>query len=42
LGNLVFNKTARNFNEDMAAAAKITIAEVKTKKNHNLKGKLNF
>ncbi|MFN7147719.1 MAG: CoA transferase subunit A, partial [Myxococcota bacterium] len=28
LGNLVFNKTARNFNAMMATAAKITIAEV--------------
>ena len=28
LGNLCFSKTARNFNQDMAAAAKITIAEV--------------
>lgn len=27
-GNLVFNKTARNFNENMATAAKVTIAEV--------------
>ncbi|APC49098.1 CoA transferase subunit A [Virgibacillus halodenitrificans] len=27
-GNLVFNKTARNFNPMMAAAAKVTIAEV--------------
>ncbi|HLG04116.1 MAG TPA: CoA transferase subunit A [Bacteroidia bacterium] len=27
-GNLVFRKTARNFNEAMAGAAKITIAEV--------------
>lgn len=26
-GNLVFNKTARNFNGDMATAAKITIVE---------------
>lgn len=28
LGNLVFNKTARNFNAMMATAAKVTIAEV--------------
>jgi 3-oxoacid CoA-transferase subunit A len=28
LGNLVFNKTARNFNEMMATAARVTIAEV--------------
>lgn len=28
LGNLVFRKTARNFNPDAASAAKITIAEV--------------
>ena len=28
LGNLVFNKTARNFNQDMGAAAKMCIAEV--------------
>ena len=28
LGNLVYRKTARNFNPMMAAAAKITIAEV--------------
>jgi len=28
LGNLVFRKTARNFNQVMAAAAKVTIAEV--------------
>ena len=27
-GNLVFNKTARNFNQDMVSAAKITIVEV--------------
>lgn len=27
-GNLVLNKTARNFNPDVAGAAKITIAEV--------------
>ena len=27
-GNLVFRKTARNFNDPMAGAAKITIAEV--------------
>ena len=27
-GNLVFRKTARNFNSDMATAGKITIAEV--------------
>lgn len=27
-GNLIFRKTARNFNHDMATAAKITIAEV--------------
>lgn len=27
-GNLVFNKTARNFNHDMASSGKITIAEV--------------
>ena len=27
-GNLIFNKTARNFNPDIAGAAKITIAEV--------------
>lgn len=27
-GNLIFNKSARNFNQDMAAAADITIAEV--------------
>jgi 3-oxoacid CoA-transferase subunit A len=29
-GNLVFRKTARNFNPMMAAAAKVTIAEVET------------
>lgn len=28
MGNLMFRKTARNFNQDMASAAKITIAEV--------------
>ena len=28
LGNLVYRKTARNFNPLMAAAAKVTIAEV--------------
>jgi acyl CoA:acetate/3-ketoacid CoA transferase alpha subunit len=28
MGNLVYRKTARNFNPVMAAAAKITIAEV--------------
>lgn len=28
LGNLVFSKTARNFNPDMATAAKITIVQV--------------
>jgi 3-oxoacid CoA-transferase subunit A len=28
MGNLVYRKTARNFNPMMAAAAKITIAEV--------------
>lgn len=28
MGNLIFNKTARNFNPMMAAAGKITIAEV--------------
>ncbi len=27
-GNLIFRKTARNFNQDMATAGKITIAEV--------------
>jgi len=27
-GNLIFRKTARNFNQDMAKAAKFTIAEV--------------
>lgn len=27
-GNLVFNKSARNFNEDMAKAAKCVVAEV--------------
>ena len=27
-GNLVFNKTARNFNPDVATAGKITIVEV--------------
>ena len=27
-GNLIFNKTARNFNPDCAMAGKITIAEV--------------
>ncbi len=27
-GNIVFRKTANNFNEEMAKAAKITIAEV--------------
>lgn len=27
-GNLVFNKTARNFNQDMATAAKVVVAEV--------------
>ncbi|EGR29886.1 hypothetical protein IMG5_146590 [Ichthyophthirius multifiliis] len=27
-GNLVFNRTARNFNQDMATAAKVVIAEV--------------
>lgn len=27
-GNLVFRKTARNFNPDMATAAKVTVAEV--------------
>lgn len=28
MGNLIYNKTAQNFNPDMAAAGKITIAEV--------------
>jgi len=28
MGNLIFNKTARNFNEDMAKAAKVVVAEV--------------
>lgn len=28
LGNLEFHKTARNFNADMATAAKVVIAEV--------------
>lgn len=28
MGNLIFRKTARNFNRDMATASKITIAEV--------------
>ena len=27
-GNLIFNKTARNFNDDMCGAADITVAEV--------------
>ena len=27
-GNLVFNKSARNFNADIATAGKITVAEV--------------
>lgn len=27
-GNLIFRKTARNFNPDMAAAARVTVAEV--------------
>lgn len=27
-GNLIFNKTARNFNQDVATAGKITVAEV--------------
>jgi len=27
-GNLVFNKTARNFNADMCSAAKCVVAEV--------------
>ncbi len=27
-GNLIFNKTARNFNQDMAKAAKCVVAEV--------------
>lgn len=27
-GNLIFNKTARNFNQDMAKAAKYVVAEV--------------
>ena len=27
-GNLVFNKSARNFNQDMAKAAKVVVAEV--------------
>lgn len=27
-GNLIFNKTARNFNQDVATAARITVAEV--------------
>lgn len=27
-GNLIFNKTARNFNEDLAKAAKVVVAEV--------------
>jgi 3-oxoacid CoA-transferase subunit A len=27
-GNLVFRKTARNFNPDMATAGKVTVAEV--------------
>jgi 3-oxoacid CoA-transferase subunit A len=28
MGNLVYRKTARNFNPEMAAARKVTIAEV--------------
>jgi 3-oxoacid CoA-transferase subunit A len=28
MGNLIYNKTAQNFNPDMAAAGRITIAEV--------------
>lgn len=28
IGNLIFRKTARNFNQDMATAARVTIAEV--------------
>ena len=31
-GNLVFNKSARNFNIPMAKASKLTIAEVREKK----------
>ena len=27
-GNLIFNKTARNFNQDMVTAAKCTIVDV--------------
>jgi 3-oxoacid CoA-transferase len=29
MGNLYFNKSARNFNQDMATASKVVIAEVK-------------
>lgn len=32
LGNVIFRKTARNFNQVMAKAAKITIVEVLTRK----------
>lgn len=28
MGNLIFNKTARNFNADMCTAAKCVVAEV--------------
>ena len=28
MGNLIFNKTARNFNPDVATAGKITVVEV--------------
>lgn len=28
MGNLIFDKTERNFNADMATAAKVVIAEV--------------
>lgn len=28
MGNLIFNKTARNFNPDIATAGKITVVEV--------------
>ena len=38
-GNLVFNKSARNFNIPMAKASKLTIAEVRERKREREKGK---
>ena len=41
VGNLIYNKTARNFNPIMATAAKITIAEVEKFINKTIEGRLH-